>query len=277
MIPCLPGLLGSAGAFADTRWTLNNVQYVGDKDFILQVEDFVFSTDGNHFYFTNSDTNTIFQWDLLTPGLISTAVDSGKSLVMTSDGITNPKGLSFKPDMSRLYVHQYSAGANSGTLFEYNVSDFTDISLSTIVAGTAGQPFDTSTSKFNYNGTKLRSFDLFNPFEVYSQDVPTPYSLSTVTSIIDTVPGLFSGAVFTHSWKDDTTRLMTSGATGNTFIELWSMSSDDINTLQLIDTYNVTASDLSYLTKGAFVSNDGSNVYTRSPDLTQGLIRQYSL
>ncbi len=275
MIPCLPGLLGSAGAFADTRWTLDNVQYVDQNDFGIQVEGFALSPDGMYFYFANSDTDSIIQWDLQTPWLLSTAIDNGKSLVMTGDGVTNPKQLSFKPDMSMMYVHHFIP-SNPAVLYEYSVSDFTNISLSTITAGTSAQPADTISSTFNSDGTKLRSAHTFSPFEIYSKDMGTPYSLPTAGVVIETASSLIAFPATTHSWSPDKIKLMVA-KTANTFIEIYSMTNDDISTLSLTQSLDVSIDNPTFQVSGAFVSPDGKHLYSKDISGTERIVRHYSL
>ena len=101
--------------------------------------DIYFSDDGTKFYIVGDTNDSVFRYDLSTAWDISTA--SHEQTLSVSAKETNPSGIQFKPDGTKMYV----VGDSSDNVHEYNLSTAWDLSTASFsqsgsVAAYEGRP-----------------------------------------------------------------------------------------------------------------------------------------
>jgi len=97
--------------------TYNNVNfYVGNQD--TDVHTVIFNNDGTRMYIAGVSTNTIFQYDLSTGFDLSTATTTGIVSFNLGQTTTNPWGLAFNNDGTRMYAIDY----NHTILYQYDLT-----------------------------------------------------------------------------------------------------------------------------------------------------------
>lgn len=136
----------------DTPWDLSGtVTYDGvSKDIsggtIPIINAIVFSDDGTKMYQAGTVAQTdIIQWTLTTPWVLSTLVESGKTLSPRA-GTNAITGLTLKPDGTEIYYHGSEDDLQQHTLAtagELDTASFTGtVALNTVFgSGAAGDPF----------------------------------------------------------------------------------------------------------------------------------------
>ena len=80
------------------------------------------SSDGTKLYMIGNATDTVYQYDMSTANDLSTATYNSVSLYVFNDGATSPKGITFKPDGTKMYV------LDTTIVFEYSLSTAWDLS-----------------------------------------------------------------------------------------------------------------------------------------------------
>ncbi|MBA7524654.1 hypothetical protein ES705_16795 [subsurface metagenome] len=93
-----------------------NSFYVGFQD--IKPYNIAFSVDGSKFYIPAGINKNVYQYTLIVPWELSSAVYSNLFLYIGYQDVY-PYGIFFKPDGSRLYI----AGVNTDTIYQYNIPE----------------------------------------------------------------------------------------------------------------------------------------------------------
>jgi hypothetical protein len=137
----------------------------------------IFGDNGKKIYAGSSTNDAVYQYDLTTAYNASTASYASKSLDVSSQA-TNPRGLEFKPDGTKLYV----TCANTDTIYQYDLSTPWDISTASyssnsISTGAETNPYNTS---FSGDGTVMVICGSVNGLTEFS--LSTAWDVSTATA-----------------------------------------------------------------------------------------------
>lgn len=134
-----------------------------------------FKSDGMSFYISDLDSETIYQYNCSTAWDISTASYASKSFSVSSQS-TDPRGLWFKPDGTKMYV---GPSGTTDAIFQYSLSTAWDVSTasydSVSLDVTEQESFITAIG-INSDGTKL--YVIGNTDAVYEYLLPTAYVLT---------------------------------------------------------------------------------------------------
>jgi len=189
-------------------------------------------------------------------GQFSVGNASFVQLLDVSPQDTEPKGLSFKPDGSRLYV----AGTAGSRVYEYSLGVNYDIATASFSQAFVVSSQDTTPEgvEFNSDGTEL--YIVGGQFEnVYQYSLSTAFDISTASftqsfdvSSEDTLP---QGLVF----KPDGSRLYVIGAKDVNVYQYSLSTAFDISTASFTQSFSVGAQESTPL--GLAFNPDGSLLY----------------
>jgi hypothetical protein len=135
------------------------------------------STDGTKMYIVGITSDAVFQYSLSTANDLSTASYDSVSFSTTSQTAV-PSGLFFKPDVTKMYINDQSAGV----IYEYNLSTAWDISstaYSNNSINVSTQSTDIMSVEFKPDGTKM--YLIASNQNVYQYSLSTAWDVSTVS------------------------------------------------------------------------------------------------
>ena len=137
-----------------------------------------FNDDGTKMFIVGTSTDTVYQYSLSTAYDISTASYDSVSFSVSSQD-TDPRGLDFKPDGTKMYI----LGTSSDDVFQYSLStawDLSTASYDSVSFDTTAQDNDPFSITFNNDGTLF--FIVTNANDsVYQYSCSTAYDISTAS------------------------------------------------------------------------------------------------
>ena len=112
-------------------WDISTATYSGKSKLISaqgEVQPYVeFSFDGTKMYVIGTTLDTIWQYTLSTAWDVSTATYADKNKLITDQGETTPRSVSFSSDGSKMYI----LGSVMDTVYQYTLSPVWDVSTAT--------------------------------------------------------------------------------------------------------------------------------------------------
>ena len=179
-------------------------------------------------------------------------------------------GIFFKPDGTKLYVHDNS----SEYVYQYSLSTPWDLSTATYDSKSF------SLTSFQYHGGLAFSADgskmyaTNNNATLYQYTLSTPWDISTagtqVTKALNT--GGYGASSYIRFSPDGTKFYHTSNGYGDKYIREYSLSTAwNIATLSYVRLFGDTFDDYAF-----WISEDGTKLY-RAPANTQRYLKQYTL
>mgnify|MGYP002622605917 FL=1 len=178
-----------------------------------QPQGLAFSDDGTKMYMSGSQNEEVFEYSLSTAWDVSTATYTFSSLSVSTEG-TNPGGIWFKPDGTKLFVLCDS----NDTVFQYSLSTAWDITS----ASYDSKSFSISTQEsqsggicFTSDGGKMLAIGNLNN-TIYEYDLSTDWDVSTaaynsVSKDVSSQDSLMYDVFIT----DDDTLVFTVGSTND--------------------------------------------------------------
>lgn len=151
-----------------TAWDISTASYVQALSVALEEASpfgLFFKPDGTKMYIVGNNGDEVNEYDLSTAWDISTASSVQAFSVATEN--TNPSGVFFKDDGTKMYVCSYSGS----TIYQYDLSTEWDISTASYVHSFNFTPQDTNvyTVAFKDDGTVLYALgDTFNAVYAYN-------------------------------------------------------------------------------------------------------------
>lgn len=142
-------------------------------------QDIAFNNDGTKMYMVGTiGTATVYEYDLGTPWVVSTAVYNSNSKVVETEN-SDPTGLSFKPDGTKMFMVGVAGGSRA---YEYDLSTAFDVTSATYngVNFSVGQDTFMSGIQFKTDGTKMYGVGSGGD-AVYEYDLGTAWDLSTAS------------------------------------------------------------------------------------------------
>jgi len=160
-----------------TAWDISTASYVQNFSVSGQTATpagLFFQDDGTKMYLVEYTNDTVLQYDLGTAWDVSTA-SYVRNFSVTSQE-SNPRGLSFKSDGTKMYV----VGPSSDVVIEYSLSTAWDISTASYSQdfSVASQAPFSSSLFFSPDGT---SFYVESSNVVYKYSLSTPWDVSTAS------------------------------------------------------------------------------------------------
>jgi len=213
---------------------------------------FYFKPDGSKLYFYGANTGVVYEWNLSTPWLITTAVYSGSSFTTVSQD-NQVYGMFFKPDGTKMYI----VGAQYSSVREYNLSTPWSILTAALSAtfSVSGQLRYAGDMFFKPDGTKMYIPNLSTGV-IFEYNLSAPWSISTASYSGTSLSVVSQGTPTSLSFSPDGTRMHTVvDATDNVFqynlTTPWLISSATYNSVNFpISSQATTFGSIRFKTEG---------------------------
>jgi len=229
-----------------------------------------FNSDGTKMYVVGAINDSVYQYTLTTGYDVSTASYDSVSLSVASQD-TNPVGLFFKSDGTKLYV----VGLTNDNVYQYSLSTAFDLStasydsVSFSVASQDGSPHDVF---FKSDGTRMFITGNNND-SIFQYTLSTAWDLSTAS--YDSVSFDLSSqdaAPISVAFKSDGTKMYIAGAINDAVYQYSLSTSFDLSTASY-DNVSFSFASQTGNPYGLAFNNNGTKMYI--VDIT-GPIYQYS-
>ena len=230
-----------------------------------------FNSDGTKLYMIGSATDNIYQYSLSTAFDLDTAVYDSVNFSVASQA-TNPYGLAFNNDGTKLYV----LGLSNGRVYQYSLStafDLSTASYDSVSFSISSQDSSTGGISFNSSGTKLYTIGAVTD-SVYQYSLSTAFDLSTASydsvsfsvASQDTAP---AGIAF----NTDGTKLYMLGNTNDSVYQYSLSTAFDLSTASY-DSVSFSVTGQETTPQDITFSNDGKSLYLTGA--VTDTIHQYS-
>jgi sugar lactone lactonase YvrE len=215
-----------------TAWDVSTASY-DSKSFSVNTQEgtphgLFFKSDGTKFYVVGSINDTVYQYSCSTAWDISTAFYDRKSFYVGTQDLTS-LGLFFKSDGTKFYT----AGSDSGTVYQYSCSTAWDVSTASYESksfSVAAQESGLNGVFFKSDGTKFYIVGTAND-TVYQYSCSTAWDVSTGSydtklCRVGTIEANPHGLCF----KSDGTKLYVVGTTLSSVVEFSLSTAWDVST-----------------------------------------------
>jgi len=222
-----------------TAWDVSTASYLQNFSVAAQEtnpQDIFFKPDGTKMYVIGATGDDVNEYDLSTAWNVSTASYLQNFSVAAQE--TNPTGIFFKPDGTKMYV----LGATGDDVNEYDLSTAWDVSSASYLQNFSVAAQETSPNRifFKPDGTKMYVIGSSGD-DVNEYDLSTAWDISTASYLQnfsvaaqETVPtGIF--------FKPDGTKMYVLGSTG-----------DAVFSYTLSTAWDVSAASFDFPTEGYF-------------------------
>ena len=199
-----------------TAWDISTASYLQNFSVASQEttpQDLFFKSDGTKMYVIGSSGDDVNEYDLSTAWDVSTASYLQVFSVASED--TNPLGLFFKPDGTKMYV----TGSAGGDVNEYDLSTAWDISTASYL-----QVFDVSSQDtipsglfFKPDGTKMYVVG-FRGADVNEYDLSTAWDISTASYLQNFSVASEEASPTGLFFKPNGTKMYVIGSTGDAVV-----------------------------------------------------------
>jgi len=168
-------------SFSSRIWNVKRAFYTGDSFSFASQETsprglFV-SSDGTKAYIVGNVNNTVYQYTLTIPWILSTGVYASKSFDVSSED-TGPQDIFFKTDGTKMYI----VGNANNTIYQYSLTAW-DVSTAVYDSksfSVASQDTDPQDVFFSPDGTKMFALGNANN-TVYQYTLSTGWDVSTAS------------------------------------------------------------------------------------------------
>ena len=171
------------GAAAAASWTVSDISSAtydsvsfdtGSQD--SGMNSLFFSTDGTKMFTAGHNNDTIYEYSLSTGFDLSTASYNSVSLSISSQD-TFPKGLSFSPDGTKMYM----SGDTNDNVYQYTLTSAWDLSTASYDSVSYNAHILLGCVEFNNDGTKMYTTYLGSPQAIRQHTLSTAWDLSTAS------------------------------------------------------------------------------------------------
>ena len=244
-----------------TAWDISTITFTaptsdlyGAGDQVLNFNGMTFKPDGTKMYLVDTSPDDISEYTLSTAWDITTA--SYVQAFDVSSEETNPYGVAFKTDGTKMYV----IGTTGDDVNEYNLSTAWDVSTASY-----SQSFSVATEEtapngltFKPDGTKMYVIGIIGD-DVNEYDLSTAWDVSTASYVQNfAVNGQDTAPRDVH-FKPDGTKMYMIGSSSNTVYEYDLSTAWDISTASYLQSFD--ASDYGTLLTTLFFKPDGTKLY----------------
>ena len=254
--------MAAAEAGGGNPWDVTTAVYNGSPQNWFRVagddpspQGFFFKSDGTKMYVAGNSNDSVLEYDLSTPWDIS-KLSYLQSFSVSSQS-TNPTGVFFKPDGTKMYV---SCNANDSA-YEYDLSTAWDVSTASYLQSFSLLAQDASIQDlfFKPDGAKMYIVGGVND-SVYEYDLSTSWNISTASyqrsfsvASQDTSP---TGVFF----KPDGTKMYVAGNSSDSVLEYDLSTAWNVSSASYLQNFSITNQETS--PEGLFFKDDGSKIYT---------------
>jgi hypothetical protein len=233
-------------------------------------QDIFLSNDGTKLFTVGDfDNPSIFERELNTAFDLSSASSSFNATSIASQD-SNPAGLTFNDDGSRMYV----SGGSSKLIFESSLSTPFDITTATFQQDTGFPPGEPSSLEFNNDGTLL--FIVDNPNEnIVQTSLSTPFDISTLS--VQQSINFQGGFVGDITFNNDGTELFEVEGLDNIIFKSSLSTPFDLSTASFQESVTIQGS----ITQGLFFNKDGTKLFGADAgnkeffESTSGVLKQF--
>jgi hypothetical protein len=257
-----------------SAWDVSTASYVQNFSVSAQVTvatGLFFKSDGTKMYAIGRNERTVFAYTLTTAWDISTA-----SFDLPTEGYfsvaaqeTNPTGLFFKPDGSKMYVT-----GSADNVSEYDISLAWDISTASFVQNFSVSAQETQPQGlfFKPDGTKMYLVG-YSGGDVNEYDLSTAWDISTASYVqnfsVSTQDAAMNGVFF----KSDGSKFYLSGTASDSIYSYSLTSPWDISTASYVHNFSVYSQDSQ--PSDLFFKPDGTKMYVSGT--VNDSVNEYSL
>lgn len=276
-----------------TAWDVSSATYVQSYTPLNIIDGITFKSDGSQFLAVDAATDKVTSYDLATPWDISTASPGGGggdatgltyvSSFSVASQETDPYGLTFKPDGTKMYV----CGSTGDDINEYSLSTPFDVTSASYVQNFSITDITIfpSAVQFNSSGTEMYVLDYVSARAfLYNLSVAWDISSATISaksssdaSNLYLVQELSVSAQDTQpqsvSFSTDGTKMLMLGGVGDDINEYTLSTAWDISSASYVQNFSVTSQEATPL--GMYVKSDGTIIYITGN--TSDAVHQYDL
>jgi len=244
-----------------TAWDITTTSYL--QNFSVSAQEtfptgIFFKPDGSKMYVIGSTGDAVYSYTLSTAWDVSAASFDypTEGYFSVSAQETNPQGIFFKPDGTKMYV----IGATGGDVNEYDLSTAWDVSTAsylqnfsvaaqeTLPSGMFFKPDGTKMYVIGFSGDDVNEYDLSTAWDVTSASYLQNFSVAAQ----ETGP---SGIFF----KPDGTKMYIIGSSGDDVNEYDLSTAWDVSSASYLQNFSVSAQEAS--PQGIFFKPDGTKMY----------------
>jgi sugar lactone lactonase YvrE len=228
-----------------TGWDISTASYV--QNFSVATEDTApnaisFKPDGTIMYIVGTSGDDVNEYSLSTAWDVSSASYVQNFSVATEE--TNPSGIFFKPDGTRMYI----VGTDGDAVNEYRFVEFSVAAQETVPTGISFKPDGTKMYITGTSGDDVNEYDLSVAWDTSSASFLQNFSVATE----ETAPsGLF--------FKPDGTRMYIVGSTGDDVNEYSLSTAWDVSSASYVQNFSVATEET--VPTGIFFKPDGTRMY----------------
>ena len=231
-----------------------------------------FKPDGTKMYISGNTNDSIYQYTLSTAWDLSTGSYDSVSFSVASQA-TNPRGLSFKPDGTKMYL----VGVNSDEVYQYSLSTAWDLSTASYDSVSIDVNSEDTLPRglsFKPDGTKMYVSGTSTD-TIYQYGLSTAWDLSTASydSVSFSVSSEESNP-YAIQFKSDGTEMLMLGASGKDVYQYSLSTAWDLSTASY-DNVSFNVSSQAFSPQSLFFKSDGSKFYV-SVGLSSYNVLQYS-
>lgn len=266
--------LNQANVSGTRGWSLSNASYAAAVNLLVTGQDtgpeaIFFKPDGTRMYIIGATNDRVYQYDLSTPWLVSSAVYNNVSFLLSGQDVF-PTSLFFKPDGTKMYIF----GITNDRVYEYDLSTAWLVSsavYNNVSFLVTSQDTDPVAVSFKSDGTKMYMVGRTND-RVYEYRLLTPWYVASAVyeNVSLLVQDTFPRSIF---FKPDGTKMYMVGTTRDTVFEYdlttpWLVASGVYNNVS----FSVSAQD--GIPSSLFFKPDGAKMYIVG--LTNGRVYEYA-
>jgi len=228
-----------------------------------------FKPDGTKMYVMGSANKTVYQYSLSTAWVVSSASYDSVSFSVNQD--TNPEGLFFKPDGTKMYM----VGQANKAVYQYSLSTawvVSSASYDSVAFSVSSEDGGPNALSFKPDGTKMyvigEGSDRLYQYSLSTAWVVSSASYDSVSFGVGSQDGSPEDFVF----NDDGTKLHVLGSTNDTVYQ-YSLSTAWVVSSASYDSVSFSVSSEESRPDALFFKSDGSKMYVLG--LTTDTVHQY--
>ena len=214
-----------------------------------------FKPDGTKMYSIADVQNEVREWSLSTAWDVNTASNVGRVIISSQD--SDPQGVYFKPDGTKMYI----VGMSSDSVHEYNLSTAWTVSTASFSQSfsVAAQSTTPTGLFFKPDGTKLYVIDT-NQRDVHEYNLSTAWDVSSSSYLQSFNTGLSITQLEDLSISDDGLTMFILARNGDKVAQYSLSTAWDISSSSYVAEFAVGTQEAAV--RGLFVKgDDGSNMY----------------
>lgn len=270
------------GVFSVPNFTLSNID-IPDTSYdsvsfdvssqITGQQTIRFNGDGTKMYTNSFSGRTIYEYDLGTPWVVSSAVYNSVSLDTSSESTSSLSGFSFSDNGSKLFVCKQVT--NQGTTYRYDLSTPYDLSTASFATGQTFSIGNTEIQDVHVSADGLKIIALRGGASGYLRDYTLSSAFDLTTASAGTTLSIddeYSEDARDMHVSSDGTELFLAADTEEVIFHFKLSTGWDLSTIGLLGLYDGSA--LWTNIRGVFVGNNDTKLYVS--DGGASIVYQYS-